>query len=525
MFNDNDLIQIKDRGLTIEQVISQIELFKKNDFYLTLNRSCKVGDGITVLDQQDLDRLAALYLKASLSGRIMKFVPASGAASRMFEALHMLNNLKVKINGDFIAALIKRNTKTEINESVGKSFVTFIKGLRNFAFWDDLKDVMGKNSFDIDRLLDTGEYQDILEYLLTSKGLNYGNLPKGLIKFHKYASRSRTPFEEHLVEAAEYTCDKNGQCRIHFTVAPEHDALIKEHLYKKSKFYENSGINFKITYSYQEPATDTIAVDEQNNPFRETGGALLFRPGGHGALLNNLNAVKGDIIFLKNIDNLVHDRFKQDTFLYKKALAGFLVELQDEIFYFLRKLSKGDFGQQDIKNMYEFLSKRLLISIPDNFGNASVKEKGAYIFLKLNRPLRVCGMVKNSGEPGGGPFWVEDQDQAVSCQIVESAQVDPDLNKQQAILASATHFNPVDIVCGLRDFQGRQFDLNKYVDNKAVFISIKTKNGKSLKALEYPGLWNGAMAFWNTVFVEVPENTFNPVKTVNDLLKKEHQDR
>jgi len=515
MFNNNDLIQIKDINLTMSEIISQIELFKKSNFYLNLKGSCKVGDGITVLDRHYTDRLAALYTKESLSGRTMKFVPASGAASRMFKVLHSLNNLDAKLNDDFI--------KTEADAGVVRAFGAFVKGIRNFAFYDDLKAVMQKNGLDLSRFLAAGEYKDVLEYILTPKGLNYGNLPKGLILFHKYSSDSRTPFEEHMAEAAEYTKDHNGVCRIHFTVAPGHAALIREHLDKISRFYEKSGINFKITYSYQQPSTDTIAVDEHNNPFRDTDGKLLFRPGGHGALLDNLNSVKGDIIFLKNIDNVVPDRLKQDTFLYKKALGGFLVELQNEIFNFMRNLSCGDIDQHNIKKMFEFIRHRLLIGIPDDVNNASEKAKGAYLFSKLNRPLRVCGMVRNAGDPGGGPFWVEGKDKNISRQIVESAQIDPGSKRQQSILSSATHFNPVDIVCGVRDFQGNQFDLKKYVDNEAVFISNKSKNGRPLKALELPGLWNGAMSFWNTVFIEVPEITFNPVKTVNDLLRAEHQ--
>ena len=515
MFNNNDLIQIRGMGLTINEIISQIELFKKSKLYLNLKRSCKVGDGITVLDSNDLNRLAALYTKESLSGRTMKFVPASGAASRMFKVLHSLNNIDVKINDDFI--------KTKVEADLGRAFGIFVKGLRNFAFCDDLKAVMQKNGLELDHLLAAGEYEGILEYILTPKGLNYGNLPKGLILFHKYSSHPRTPFEEHLVEAAEYTKDHNGLCRIHFTVAPAHALLIRKHLEEVSRFYEKAGINFRITYSYQQPSTDTIAVDEHNNPFRKIDGKLLFRPGGHGALLNNLNSVNGDIIFLKNIDNVVPDRLKQDTFLYKKALGGFLVELQNKIFTFLSKLSCGDINQQNFKKMFEFIRNRLLISIPDDLNNASEKEKGAYIFSKLNRPLRVCGMVRNAGEAGGGPFWVEGKDKNISRQIVESAQIDPESKRQQSTLSSATHFNPVDVVCGVRDFQGNPFDLKKYVDNEAVFISNKSKNGRPLKALELPGLWNGAMAFWNTVFIEVPGITFNPVKTVNDLLRAEHQ--
>ena len=516
MFNTNDLIRIKKRGLTTREIISQINFFKKSDFYLHLNRPCKVGDGITVLEQHQIAKLVELYTKESLSGRVMKFVPASGEASRMFKILHFLNNLDVNINDDFI--------NTEVEADVGRDFEIFVKSIKKFAFYDALKAVMKKNNLDIDHLTGAGEYKKILEYILTPKGLNYGNLPKGLIEFHKYSSCSRTPFEEHLVEAAEYTKDQNNQCRIHFTVSPDYALLIKEHINEKSKFHEKSGINFKITYSSQQPSTDTIAVDEQNNPFREAAdGKLFFRPGGHGALLNNLNSVNGDIIFLKNIDNVVPDRLKQNTFLYKKALGGFLVELQNKIFIFLRKLSSGDIDQQNFEEMFDFIKKCLLISIPNDLKSASKKEKSAWLFSKLNRPIRVCGMVKNTGEPGGGPFWVEDKDKTISRQIVESAQVNPESKTQQSILSSATHFNPVDIVCGVRDFQGNQFDLKKNVDNEAVFISNKSKNGKPLKALELPGLWNGAMSFWNTVFIEVPEITFKPVKAVNDLLRSEHQ--
>jgi len=383
---------------------------------------------------------------------------------------------------------------------------------------------MAKDGLDIEALITEGRYKEILEYTLKPKGLNYADFPKGLIRFHRYPERSRTPFEEHLFEAAAYTLDRNMVARVHFTVPAEYEELIKEHIENVRGYYEASGVKYEVTFSTQNPSTDKIAVGLDNKPFRDSNGRLVFRPAGHGALLDNLNDLRGDIVFIKNIDNVVPDRLKHETYIYKKALGGYLVELQRDIFRYLERLTSGNVSWQLITQVFEFVRYELSTIPPEAVEKrGSREEKINFLISKLNRPLRVCGMVKNEGEPGGGPFWVRHEDGTLSLQIVESSQVDMESSGQRAIWESSTHFNPVDLVCGVRDHLGNPFDLKRFTDPNTGFISIKSMDGRELKTLELPGLWNGAMANWNTVFIEVPLITFNPVKTVFDLLRKEHQ--
>jgi hypothetical protein len=428
-----------------------------------------------------------------------------------------------------IKAKYEKNDTNEISTAVEKGdpdyafFLKFIKGLKKFAFYDDLKSAMSRDSLDIEALISKREYKQILDYVLTAKGLNLANIPKGLIKFHSYPGASRTAFEEHLVEAIEYAMDRNKIARIHFTVSPEHEDLVKDFLGEVRGKYEKSGIRFELSFSVQEPSTDTIAVDMENRPFRDSEGRLVFRPGGHGALLINLSNLKGDLVFIKNIDNVVPDRLKQETFLYKKALGGYLLELQNRLFEYLERLSADEADEQSVDEMFEFIKQRLSIIPPEGMEQSSKEEKIVYLSSRLNRPLRVCGMVKNVSEPGGGPFWVEHADHSVSIQLVESSQVDTESAAQKDVWDSSTHFSPVDLVCGVRDFKGNPFDLMGFVDPDTGFISTKSKQGRELKALELPGLWNGSMAHWNTAFVQVPAITFNPTKIVLDLLRAEHQ--
>ncbi|MCP4682764.1 MAG: DUF4301 family protein [Desulfobacterales bacterium] len=518
ILNKDDMEQCKARGITSEQVMSQIEKFKKGLPYLKLHRPCTVGDGITRLERQDLERLGKLYSRADVVNGAIKFVPASGAASRMFKTLVAINNRHDFIDEKIIEAKSKENDP----EYLGLS--QFAKGLKQFAFFDDLKTVMSKDGHDIEDQISKGHFKDILEYLLTSKGFAYAGLPKGLIKFHYYPDHSRTPFEEHLVEALDYTKDRKGNPRIHFTVSARHEMLIRDHIDKVRGLYETSGRRFTLDFSIQKSSTDTIAVDMDNKPFRDRDGKLVFRPGGHGALIENLNDIDGGIVFVKNIDNIVPDRLKQKSSIYKKAFGGYLMELQKEIFGYLDKLAHKEVDERLIKQIFEFARARLSIIPPEGIEQASKKERVKLLYLSLNRPLRICGMVKNEGEPGGGPFWVEDSNKVISLQIVEASQVDMESTQQSRIWKSSTHFNPVDLVCGVRDYLGNLFDLRDFVDPERAFISTKFKDGRELKALELPGLWNGAMAYWNTVFVEMPLITFNPVKTINDLLRTEHQD-
>jgi hypothetical protein len=383
---------------------------------------------------------------------------------------------------------------------------------------------MEKEGLSAEKLLDQNQWQEILKYLLTEQGLDYGALPKGLLKFHRYPSGNRTALEEHLVEAIHTVRDRKGICRIHLTVSPEHEEAFRQCFEKiRSRYEQQFQSLLEVTFSLQKHATDTIAVDLENRPFREKDGRLLFRPGGHGALLSNLANIGGDLIYVKNIDNILPDRLREPTVLWKKVLGGLLVEIQKTVFGYVRQLEEGSRDAGLFEMAIEFAKNGLLMPEPKPFKQWSVEKKRNFLLNRLNRPLRVCGMVRNEGEPGGGPFWVEGKDGNLSLQIVESAEVDPGSSEQQAIWSSSSHFNPVDLVCAVRDFRGRSFHLEDYVNPEAVFISQKSKDGRDLKSLELPGLWNGAMAEWITLFVEVPIATFNPVKTINDLLKPEHQ--
>ena len=390
---------------------------------------------------------------------------------------------------------------------------TFFEQIEKFAFYDDLNAACEKMSGkDISALVSEGNYKAVVAALLEAAGLNYGALPKGLLKFHRYEDGNRTPLEEHLVEGALYAANKNGKVNVHFTVSPEHRRLFEALVADKAAVYAKKyGVDYNVTFSEQKPSTDTIAADMDNQPFRDNG-KLLFRPGGHGALIENLNDLDADVIFIKNIDNVVPDKLKGDTVLYKKLIAGVLVALQQKAFAYLELLDSGRYTHEQVIEILQFLQK-----------NLEDAELVLYLKEKLNRPMRVCGMVKNVGEPGGGPFLAYNSDGTISLQILESSQIDMDDPEKKEMFEKGTHFNPVDLVCAVRDYKGRKFDLVNFVDKATGFISYKSKNGKDLKALELPGLWNGAMSDWNTVFVEVPLGTFNPVKTVNDLLRDQHQ--
>lgn len=502
-FTYADIKQIEKEGQSVDQVLAQIDRFKKGTFPIKLNRPCTVNDGIVTIPEGDLKKIPALYEAEVQKGRMLKFVPASGAASRMFKDWY-----KCFEEGNFYP------------EEAGAAF---IESLKSYAFFNDLRDEICGKGGDIERLMETKRKIEILEFILTSKGLNYGNLPKALLKFHAYPDGNRTALEEHLVEAALYVKDAHTMCRLHYTVSEEHQKQIEDYLSRITNIYEKRyDVKYCATLSIQKSSTNTIAVDLDNHPFRDQQGSLVFRPGGHGALLENLNSIDGDIIFLKNIDNIVSDRLKPVTILYKKILGGYLIYLQNKIFSYLRLLAKQEPGEDEIAEIVLFCEKMLHIVFPPLFKNLSLPEKCGCVVAKLNRPIRVCGMVKNEGEPGGGPFWVDEEDGTQSLQILEQSQIDSNSKEQKDIWNSATHFNPVDLVCGIRDYRAQKFDLHEFVDNKSYFISQKSEKGRDLRALELPGLWNGSMAFWNTIFVEVPIETFNPVKTVYDLLRPQH---
>ncbi len=518
IFSDEDIRQIERHGLTIAEVNRQLDLFKGAAPYLRLVRPCTTGDGIRVIDGKEMTALEQIYEKAGAAQRCLKFVPASGAASRMFKTLLAALHDKGGIRRETVEKMAREGRKDQ------QDLLDFMNGIRRFAFFNDLKATLSARGLDMEALMEEGEFGEIVRFLLTEVGLGYAGLPKGLLKFHEYPEGSRTAFEEHLVEAVFYVKNKENRCPLHFTVSPEHMEKFRALLDAAGPLYEKKhGCCFDVGFSIQDPSTDTIAVDLMNRPFRDERGRLVFRPGGHGALIRNVNRLDADIVFIKNIDNVVPDRLKAETFRWKKILAGYLIRVQDRIFGYLEKLAAGDADDSTTAEAMAFMGDTLGFRVPDTVRDASADQKRAFITEKLNRPVRVCGMVKNVGEPGGGPFWVRDDAGELSVQIVETAQVDPDSREQQGILRSSTHFNPVDLVCGIRDRQGKPFDLLRYTDEKAVFISRKSKDGKDLKALERPGLWNGAMAGWISLFVEVPIITFNPVKTVNDLLRREHQ--
>lgn len=505
MITPQDKELLKSKGISEEQIAEQLACFKKGFPYLKLSAAASVEKGILTPDTNEQKE----YLDAWEGYRqtdkvVVKFVPASGAASRMFKNLF-----------EFLGA--------DYNVPQTSFEKMFFEKIEDFAFYDDLNMACRKTvGEDVPALLASGNYKAIVAALLEAAGLNYGALPKGLLKFHKYEDGNRTPLEEHLVEGALYAANKNGKVNVHFTVSPEHRTLFRTLVDAKAMAYaQKYGVDYNVTFSEQKPSTDTIAVDMENNPFRDVG-KLLFRPGGHGALIENLNDLDADVIFIKNIDNVVPDRLKGDTVLYKKLIAGVLVTLQQRAFAYLRLLDSGRYTHEQILEVLQFLQKQLYCKNPE-IKDLEDAELVIYLKEKLNRPMRVCGMVKNVGEPGGGPFLAYNSDGTVSLQILESSQIDMDDPAKKEMFEKGTHFNPVDLVCAVRDYKGHKFDLVKYVDKATGFISYKSKNGKDLKALELPGLWNGAMSDWNTVFVEVPLSTFNPVKTVNDLLREQHQ--
>lgn len=516
-FSDNDLQQFAARKIPVVTVRKQLEQFREGFPPAHLQKPATPGDGLEQLNKDQIEGYVKLFNNGLAKGRVSRFVPASGAASRMFKLLLSFNSRYDEILEKAVAAEAAAGSEDH------QQFLLFIENLDKFAFYNDLKAVLAEDSEDIEALRREGSYKKILEALLSPAGLNYGNLPKGLIQFHSYDHYSRSAFEEQLVEAAEYARDADGVVRIHFTVGEAHQQEIAAHVEEVAKKYQHSHTKFDVSYSVQHSATDTVAVDLDNQLFRDEAGQVLFRPGGHGALLNNLNDMQGDIVFVKNIDNVVPDHLKTETYLYKKVLGGYLMEMQQRSFYFLKKLDEGDANDNLLRHIRSFAEKHFAAKVPDHILSGPRDAQAEYLKNLLNRPIRVCGMVRNDGEPGGGPFWVADRNGQTALQIVESAQVNAADADQAKIWSQSTHFNPVDLVLGVRDHNDQPFNLEAFVDHNTGFISQKSKNGRDLKALELPGLWNGAMAHWNTIFVEVPMITFNPVKTVLDLLRTEHQ--
>ena len=517
---NKDKQQLETLNISTDQVERQINQFKTGFPYSDLVAPATIGNGIIKFSDTEIQELIKQFDEDKEYYDILKFIPASGAASRMFKTIYsFVEEYKGKeIPEDFLK---KENVKFD-------SIENFFLSIRDFAFYDDLKDKLAECGKDIETLMSENRLVEVAEFLLENEGLAYGKLPKALLKFHRYKESSRLALEEHLVEATQYSTiyTEDGEiAQLHFTVSQEHLDIFKKTVEELIPTYEREyGIRYNISYSVQKPSTDTIAVDMNNEPFRNNDGSLLFRPGGHGALIQNLNDLKKEVIFIKNIDNVVPDRLKTTTYDYKKVLGGYLFRLQQQQFEYLNLLDEGCLANDEIDEIAKFAKEKLMIDIPNFYKTYNEIEKIDFLYSKMNRPMRICGMVKNEGEPGGGPYWTRNSSDEVSLQIVESSQIDHKNEKQEAVFQSATHFNPVDLVCATYDFRGEPFDLNDYIDYNTGFISKKSKDGKDLKALELPGLWNGAMADWINIFVEVPIITFNPAKTVNDLLRDKHQE-
>lgn len=513
-FTEKDIQQIETHGLTLDEVQKQVRLFKNGINYSNIHSAATIGNGIVEVSYKEVDDLVKFFDSKKNEISIEKFVPASGAATRMFKFLFdFLKEYNPVIQS--LNAFINRNTL--------KDLPLFLIALEKFPFYNIVLEQLKNNAIDYGNLNPNQKAYEFVKAMLDEGQLNFGNYPKGLFPFHKYNNDISTAFEEHLFEMSFYG-SKKEPLKIHFTISEKHkDKFTNEFKRIQERVEKTTGSPYEISFSYQQQSTDTIALSKNNEPFRNEDNSLYFRPSGHGALLQNLNTINADLIFISNIDNVVVKHYKVEVSKYKKMLASILLKTRATVYKHIRQLKNQDLGEEGLNEIGDFISNTLNYSISDEFEKYSHKYKIEYLIEALNRPIRVCGMVKNEGEPGGGPFWVKDEAGRLSLQIVESAQIDKKNKNQKTILENATHFNPVDIVCCIKDYEGNVFDLQEFVNHKAAFITMKTKVGKDIKALELPGLWNGSMAYWNSIFVEVPILTFNPVKTVNDLLKPYHQ--
>lgn len=510
-FTRKDIEQIKAHGLTEKKVLSDLQQFEKGIPFTHLISAATHNNGILKFSKEQQNELIALYEKNQDALSIVKFVPASGAATRMFEHLHRFVETYNPDDQKFNAYLKENDTQM---------LEDFLKGLPHFAFIKSLRKKIRKRYPDY-KFYKKGKRTHLLvKTLLEEEGLNYSNLPKGLIPFHRYNKNTATAFEEQLLEAGHYATSHpdsyRDQAYLHFTFSEQYvEHFKKEFNDVKNRVERKAKCNFNISYSFQKSSTDTIAVTLNNKPVRDDHKNFHFRPAGHGALIENLNDIDADLVFIKNIDNVVIESQVEEIANHKKILAGKLLEVQSKMFKLLKSINKFPKDQTLLTDVRGFMASELNIkNLPESLEAAKNM---------LNRPIRVCGMVQNTGAPGGGPFWIQRPDGTISLQIVELSQVDTSDTHQMNIVKEATHFNPVDLVCGLKNYKGEKFDLTRYVNPNSGFIAHKSHQGKKIKALELPGLWNGAMAHWNTLFVEVPLSTFNPVKTVNDLLRESHQ--
>ena len=501
-----DIEQLKKHGLTPENIQQQLKIFSEGIPFVKIVKAGSIGNGIESISEVDQNRLTEYYDLNKQKKDIVKFVPASGAASRMFQFLFMFLN-EYSPN--------KSTLDTFLNDKENILLENFIKSFKDFAFFSSVQKKTKELYPDFEKASEGAGTYLLIKTMLDDKGLNFRNLPKGLIPFHKYETHTTTAFEEHLYESVYYA-SANNNVKLHFTIAKKHLPFFEKELdVIKNRVLKKTKTKFHVSYSYQKKETDTIAVNSDNTVFKNAKNECVFRPSGHGALIENLNDLDADIVFIKNIDNVVAENYVDEVAHHKKVLGGKLLWIQKKVFSYLVMLDKKDTSPEKIHEIKTFLRDEL--NIRESIMTA------AAIKNILNRPIRVCGVVKNTGAPGGGPFWVQNNNSLSTLQIVEISQIDSNNSDHQTIVNSATHFNPVDLVCGLKNYKGKKFDLLKFVDPKSGIITTKSQDGKLLKALEFPGLWNGSMAYWNSAFVEVPLNTFNPVKTVNDLLHEAHR--
>ena len=511
-FTPEDLNQLAERGIAVEKVEAQLERFRQGFPYLKIESPSAMGQGITPVDADVAAACEARWQQfLADGGDVLKFVPASGAASRMFKALFAF------VNG------------TEEIPAQGSPVADLCARIKDFAFYDKLQATVARlygQGTTAESLIADGRYKDLVGAIILPEGMNYGGLPKALLTFHKYADGSvRTALEEQLAEGAQTAASKGGVVKLHFTVSAAHRKLFEEKIAEAVPAMEKKfGVKYEISLSEQKPSTDTIAVTPDNELFRTKEGRLVFRPGGHGALIENLNDIDSAVVFIKNIDNVVGDAHRADTVTYKRLIGGMLLLAHDRILALTQALLADDCTEETVAAATEFVEKMLCTSSEALDPEKPLAERRAALLAIFDRPLRVCGMVRNEGEPGGGPYnaWASDGSY-VAPQILESTQIDLSKPENKEMMQKATHFNPVDLVCYLRRPDGSAYHLPDYVDHNTGFISEKSFDGRDLRALELPGLWNGAMSKWNTIFVEVPASTFNPVKTVNDLLRTAHQ--
>jgi len=512
-FLQKDLKQFQEKGISPEQVQNQLNLLIKGNQPVKLIDNASVQKGILPLDDKQTKLYSELFSKEKDQYNLEKFVPASGAASRMFKDWIYFHDHFIP-GKDFYKRFVKHN-KLQNMEAEAEDFIDEISG---YAFYEDLMKVIKENEPGFFQLEDSEQVYKFIHYILSPEGLNYQNLPKMFLKFHRYGKeKSMTPMEEQIIEAIDHTQNAGQKAKVHFSISPAHETLFKKY---KEEYEEKYPV--MISYSFQKPSTDAIMLDEKNEILRDENGNIIFRPGGHGALLENIQELDSDLIFIKNIDNVQKGEKKKDTLLYKKVLAGKLIELLQKRNAFLQQLEKEKPIGEELQKIEDFAKNELNIRFIDGYETLNNSGKRKYLYYKLNRPVRVAGMVKNTGEPGGGPFWALDKNGIKSLQIIEKSQIDLDQPKQKELLENSTHFNPVDLVIHIKDHKGKKYDLKEFVNENTAFISQKTYGSQNVKVYEHPGLWNGSMDGWNTVFVEVPLSTFSPVKTVTDLLKPSH---